>query len=199
MNALCLKYRPALVAYLQRQNLGADVEDVAQEVLLGLVEALPRVHSTAGRFRSLVFAVARNHVRNYFAKQGTLKRGSGRVRLSSELDHVSADAEPDDLFDREWLNSIVQRCLRRLKEAHVDQYQALKLFVLQGQPQAEIAVELGISASALRKRVFRGKQHVVGYLREEVWSYALSPRDVEEELKHLTSLLGTLGEGVVDP
>ena len=48
----------------------------------------------------------------------------------------------------------------------------------------------------MRKRVFRGKRNVVGYLREEVWTYGLSPHDVEEELRYLTTLLGTLGEGV---
>ena len=87
----------------------------------------------------------------------------------------------------------MQRCLKRLRSTHRDQFDALKAFVLEGRPQAEIAQDLGVSPPTIRKRVWRGKRTIVTYLREEVETYALSPHDAEEELRYLSSLLGPLG------
>ena len=94
--------------------------------------------------------------------------------------------------DREWLDGLVQRCLGRLRSEHQDQYDALKEFILEDRPQAEIADALGVTAATIRKRVWRGKRNVAAYLREEIETYALSPNDAEEELRYLSSLLGPL-------
>jgi RNA polymerase sigma-70 factor (ECF subfamily) len=189
---MCQRYRPAVVAYLERRGLGQESEDVAQEVLLALVQALPRVSQGAGRFRSLVYAVASNKLATHLRHRGAQKRG-GDVPLVENPDVYPSEREPDDLFDREWLEALVRKCLGRLREAHRDQYEALKKFVLEGRPQAEIAAELGVTASTIRKRVWRGKRAVTAYLREEVETYALSPQDAEAEIRYLSSLIGPLG------
>lgn len=190
VRALCDKYRPALVSWLEKRGVGADAEDVAQETLLALVaKALQGADARAGSFRSLVFAVARNKLLKHLEQRGAQKRGAGRVQALGELD-PSAPFERDDEFDREWLANLVKRALARLGEEHASTYKVLKRFVVDGAPQAEIAKELGVPVDNVKKLVYRGKRKVAGYLREEVWCYATSSQDYEAELAYLSKLLG---------
>lgn len=193
IGSLCTKYRPAVVAYLKRRGAGEDAEDLAQEVLVGLVDYLPKAHAQAGRFRSLVFAVARNVLSHELERRGAQKRGGGETPLSHpDLDQIARE-EPDEGFDREWLANLVRRCLERLRAEHANYFQALQASLLEGQPQAEVAQALGIPTNSVKKHVYRGKQKVGAYLREEVYAYSLSTREAEAELSYLTRLLGPLG------
>lgn len=189
LRALWDKYRPAVLAWLERRGLGAEAEDVAQEALLGLLRsALARAHAGAGRFRALVFAVARHQLLKHQEKAMALKRGGGRVQVVADLE--VAVEEPDEGFDREWLAALVRGGLERLAHEHPDLFEALRRFALEGQPQAEIAAALGTTSGAIKKRVFRAKRELAGYLREEVWRYSCSPREYEAELGLLSKLLG---------
>lgn len=189
LRALWDKYRPAVLAWLAHRGLGAEAEDVAQEAFLGLLRhALLRAQAGSGRFRALVFAVARNQLAKHLERERAQKRGAGRVQLLGE--HDPAMDEPDESFDREWLAAVVRAGLARLSEEHPELFEALRRFVLDGQPQAEIARELGTTPGAIKKRVFRGKRLLTGYLREEVWRYAASPQEYEAELAWLAGLLG---------
>ena len=137
--SLCVKYRSAVVAYLKRRGAGEDAEDLAQEVLVGLVDYLPKAHAQAGRFRSLVFAVARNVFNHELERRGALKRGGGEAPISHpDLDQIARD-EPDESFDREWLANLIGRCLERLRAEHTNYFQALQAFLIEGKPQAEVA------------------------------------------------------------
>ncbi len=190
IEALCGKYRPAILAWLERRGLKGDAEDVAQEALLGLVaSALQGAKAEAGSFRGLVFAVARNKLLKHLEKQGARKRGAGKVQALGELDPASPAVEDDD-FDREWLSNLVKRGLARLSEEHPSTYDVLKRFVVDEKPQAEIAKELGLPVDNVKKLVYRGKRKVAGYLRDEVWSYALSKKDYDAEIAYLSKLLG---------
>jgi RNA polymerase sigma-70 factor (ECF subfamily) len=190
VRALCEKYRPAIVAYLERRGLGAEAEDVAQEALLALVgTALARAASGQGRFRGLVFAIARNQLGKHVERQRAAKRGGGQVEHLGEREAAVAAEEPDDLFDREWLGALVRAALARLEREHPPYFEALRAFLLDERPQAEIAGRLGVAVGVVKQRVHRGKRKVIGYLREEVWSYASSPGEYEAELQALARLL----------
>src|SRR5690606_4368124 len=85
LRALCDKYRPAVVAFLERRGLGAEAEDVAQEVLVALVgRALAQATGGRGRFRGLVFAIARNQLGKRLERQRAAKRGGGQVQPLGE-------------------------------------------------------------------------------------------------------------------
>jgi RNA polymerase sigma-70 factor (ECF subfamily) len=194
IRALCEKYRPAIVAYLAKRGLGSESEDVAQEVLLALTgSALERARSGAGRFRGLVFAVARNQLLKHLERQGAAKRGAGRTASLDGADPAEP-SDPDATFDREWLANLVRSALARLNDEHPTTLRALQRFVLDGVPQAEVARELGLTTAQVKKLVFRGKRRVVSYLREEVWVYSGSSHEYEAELALLSKLLGLEGE-----
>jgi len=194
LECLCSKYRPAVVAYLRRCDLGEEAEDVAQEVLMALVQTLSKAHATAGRFRALVFAVARHKHLSFRERRGAAKRGGDHAIAALDPDTLAAQGEPDDLFDREWLASLLKTCLERLRTEQPTLYAALKGTVLSERPQAQVAREEGVSAATIRKRVWRGRKQIGSYLRELVEIYALSRDDLTQELRYLTKLLGPLGE-----
>jgi DNA-directed RNA polymerase specialized sigma24 family protein len=85
---------------------------------------------------------------------------------------------------------VIRAGLERLARDQPELFECLRRFVLEGQPQAEIARAMGISPGAVKKRVFRGKRLLASYLREEVWHYACSPAEYEAELAYLAGLLG---------
>jgi RNA polymerase sigma-70 factor (ECF subfamily) len=192
IRALCEKYRPAIVGYLERRGLAAEAEDVAQEALLALVSsAIEGARAGAGKFRSLVFAVARNHLLRHLERRAAEKRGHGRTEPLGRAE-PSAPAEPDSDFDREWLGSLLRSALARLEAEQPRAFVALRRFLLDGVRQAEIARELGLSVEQVKKLVLRGKRRVAAYLREEVWTYAGG--DYEAELAFLSRLLGSAEE-----
>jgi RNA polymerase sigma factor (sigma-70 family) len=189
LRAVCLKYWPAVVSYLRGRGLGVEAEDVAQEALVGLLKsALRKARPGAGRFRGLVFAIARNQLAKHVERERALKRGGGKVQRLGDVD-VAAE-EPDASFDREWLAALVQTGLTRLERDHPTYLEALKRCVLEEAPQAQVAKELGVTPGVVKKRVFRAKRKLTAYLREEVWSYASSPGEYESELRTLSALLG---------
>ena len=189
LTRLCEKYRPAIVGYLRRRGVEADAEDLAQEALLALVEYLPRLEQSAGRFRSLVFAVSRNKLMAHRARAGAMKRGGNLARAALSPDELASET-PDDLFDMEWIGSLLHRALGRLEEKHPSLYGALQGTVLTGKPQAEAARGEGISAGAMRKRVWRARQQIALYLRDEISVYGASREDVATEVSFLARLLG---------
>ena len=84
----------------------------------------------------------------------------------------------------------MRAALAKLEARHANYFVAVRRSVLDGQPQAEIAADLGITVGALKKHVHRGKRKLAGYLREEVWSYACSRKEYEAEVRYLARLLG---------
>ena len=60
----------------------------------------------------------------------------------------------------------------------------------EGRPlQAEIATELGMTENAVKQAFHRFRQRYRMLLREEVAHTVLAPGDVEDELRHLISVL----------
>jgi RNA polymerase sigma factor (sigma-70 family) len=189
VRALCEKYWPPVVSYLSGRGLRADAEDVAQEALVALLQsALGKADRKAGRFRGLVFSIARNHLLKHVERERALKRGGGAVKALGDIE--IACEEPDEGFDREWLAALVQGGLAKLAAEHPPYFEALKGFVFDEKPQAQLAAELGVNVGVVKKRVHRGKKKLATYLREEVWRYACGSNEYESELRYLSELLG---------
>ncbi len=190
VGALCEKYRPAVVGYLARRGLAGEAEDVAQEVLLALVQsALQRADSASGTFRGLVFSIARNRLLKHLEKRQAAKRGEGRTQPLGDED-PAAPPERDSEFDREWLANLLRTATARLAKEHPLSFTALQRFLMDGVPQATVATELGIPVEQVKKQVYRAKRRIARYLREEIWTYAGSRGEYESEVRYLSGLLG---------
>lgn len=189
IETLSAKYRPPVVAYLARRGVRNDAEDLAQEVFVRLLHdgVLARADSERGRFRSLVFAVTRNVLGHHLARETAEKRGAGKV---APLEVDVPLPEPDEAFDREWLNHLLETALGRLQREHPPYFDVLSLYLLDERPQAEIAERLGLSETNVRNRIHRGRRKLIAYLRDEVLHYSTSHADYGVELKALATLMG---------
>jgi DNA-directed RNA polymerase specialized sigma24 family protein len=135
------------------------------------------------------------------------KRGKGQRLVSLEelraneqnemeaADHLSADR----LYERRWASTLMDQVLRRLKDeyrtaGHADLFDWLKQLLPDepGAPsRAEIAAQLGMTDNAIRQAFHRFRHRYQALLREEIAHTVAIASDIEDELRHLISVLRT--------
>jgi hypothetical protein len=137
----------------------------------------------------------------------TLKRGKGQHPVP--LDELSgaerSDVEPADhltaerIYERRWALTLMEQVLGRLKEEYCSAGNAVLFDSLKqllpdepGTPsRTEIALQLGITDNALRQALHRFRQRYQLLLREEISHTVAIASDVEDELRHLITVLRT--------
>lgn len=184
-----LRYRAPIVRYCERRGLGAEAEDLAQEVLMRIFRqgALRGVDPALGKFRSLVIVVARNAVANHIKGRRAQKRGGGAVEALG--DREVAGPGSDEEFDREWVAHLIEVALARLAREHANYHAALRRFLLGQMSYDDVAASLGKSKAEVRNHIHRGKRKLAEYIRDQVRDYSGSRADYEEELRHLSRYL----------
>ena len=117
-------------------------------------------------------------------KAGAQKRGGGKSFIS--LDETSAeetylkdsrnDLSPDQIFDRRWAQTVMDRALSRLREEYVgggkaelfDQLKEIQPGEHGESSYAEIGVRLGLAEGTVKSAVHRLRRRHRELLREEV-------------------------------
>jgi RNA polymerase sigma factor (sigma-70 family) len=157
---------PVFVMALVRTRDAEAARDLAQEVLLQVIQALRE-----GRLRNeeslaaYVHGTARNLVNNYF-----------RSRRSRELPEPGPDPPaqaPDnseDLLELADRRRFVHRALERL---NAGERAVLQLTLAEGLPPAEIARRLGLKPEAVRQRKSRAMKKIRKMLA--AWSRTAGP------------------------
>jgi RNA polymerase sigma-70 factor (ECF subfamily) len=103
----------------------------------------------------------------------------------------------DRLYERRWALAVLEQVLTRLESEYraannAVLFDRLKEFLVgeQGRPlQAEIAAQLGMTENAVKQAFHRFRQRYRLLLREEIAHTVTAPGDVEDELRHLVSVL----------
>jgi RNA polymerase sigma-70 factor (ECF subfamily) len=160
-------YQPLLRAQVARMGVRAlEADDLVHDVhliVLQKVGKFDRRHQ--GAFRAWLRKILTNRVRSYFREQNvhaTALGGSDFLRLLDELeDPASAlslqwDREHDEHFVRK-LMRLVQR------DVKPPTWEAFRRQVLEGEPAAQVAEQLGLSLNV----VLLAKSRVLKRLREE--------------------------------
>jgi RNA polymerase sigma-70 factor, ECF subfamily len=156
------RYFPAVYGYCLSQ-LGEPeaAEDAASQTFLQALAALPGYRET-GRFRSWLFAIAHNAIRDQISKRrpdSTLEAATGLIDPGPSPEETAiAD------LDRIWLDEAIARL-----SAHDRQVVELRRAGLTGQ---EIAAVLGISREAAKKRQLRAIERIRA-------DFLATPRDQE--------------------
>jgi RNA polymerase sigma-70 factor, ECF subfamily len=137
----------------RRLRSPADVDDVLQDVFLRIQRGLPRLRDEE-RFGPWVYQIARNAVAAH-------RRTAARHPSTSSEPPEDAAPAPDDDDD----DGAVARELATTAAAFVAMLpspyrEALTLTELEGLPQKEAAAMLGVSVSAMKSRVQRGRQRL---------------------------------------
>ncbi len=207
MAELARVYWPPLYAYLRRNGHSPEqAEDLTQAFFARLIERndLRSVDSAKGKFRSFALAALKHFVSNERDKERTQKRG-GHVRTFSlsaseaesgyHLEPIDS-ATPEQVFNRKWTVTILNRVVARLQDEYRGRDQKSLFDALQGTLTGEItsgyatlAGALGTTEGALQVAAHRMRKRYRQLLRQEVAQTVSDPSLVDEELRDLLNSL----------
>jgi RNA polymerase sigma factor (sigma-70 family) len=208
LEILCRTYWRPLYGFARRQGLTREeAQDVIQEFFARLLEHrnLESVRREKGRLRSYLLVSLKRFVASEQHRASGVKRYESGPHLPLEELGESdlADFERTEnfsaerLYERRWALAVLEQVLMRLES----EYQAagnaalfdqLKEFLVgeRGRPtQAGIAADLGMTENAVKQAFHRLRQRYRVLLREEIAHTVAQPGDIEDELRHLVSVL----------
>jgi RNA polymerase sigma factor (sigma-70 family) len=206
---LCNTYWYPIYAWIRRQGRAPqDAEDLTQSFFVHLIEGhkLGKVRPDRGRFRSFLRGSLRNFLADEWSKSQAKKRGGGFPLVS--LDAAQAESryhlepadplDPEKIFERRWALTLLDRVLTRLEAEWGDRqrkerFEQLRAYLL-GDPDAEsydaVARRLGLTVSAVKVAVLRMRQRYRELFEEVVAETVADPGEVQEEMRHLLTVLG---------
>jgi RNA polymerase sigma factor (sigma-70 family) len=210
LEKLCRIYWRPVYSFVRRQGVGPEeAEDLTQGFFALLLERhdLDAVRKEKGRLRSYLLTSLKHFLASEQRRSMAAKRGKGQRLMSLEelraneqiemepADHLSADR----LYERRWASTLMDQVLRRLKDeyrtaGHAELFDWLKQLLPDepGAPsRAEIAAHLGMTDNAIRQAFHRFRHRYQDLLREEIAHTVAIASDVEDELRHLISVLRT--------
>lgn len=208
LEILCRNYWRPLYGFARRQGYAREeAQDLVQDFFARLLEHrnLDAVRREKGRLRSyLLVSLKRFLVAERHRASGPRRYASGlHIPLDELRESEIADSElaetwsADRLYERHWALAVLEQVLGRLQSEYraagnAALFDRLKEFLVgeRGRPtQAEIAIDLGMTENAVKQAFHRLRQRYRVLLREEIAHTVAQPGDVEDELRHLVSVL----------
>jgi RNA polymerase sigma factor (sigma-70 family) len=208
LEKLCRTYWRPIFAFLRRQGLPPEqAEDITQGFFAQLLErrSLDAVRKEKGRLRSYLLAALKYFLADEQRRAMAVKRGKGQrlipleeLRGENRVEMESADpVTAEMIYERRWALTVLERVLSRLKDdyraaGNATLFDALKQLLPDepGSPsQAQIAARLGMTENAVRQAFYRFRQRYQALLREEIANTVATPGDIEDELRHLITVL----------
>jgi RNA polymerase sigma-70 factor (ECF subfamily) len=210
LEKLCRTYWRPVYSFIRREGTGhEEAEDLTQAFFALLLERrnFGDVRKEKGRLRSYLLTSLKHFLVSQHRRAVTVKRGKGQQPVPLEelaaigragiepADHLSADR----IYERRWALTLMEQVLRRLRDEYVmagnaELFDLLKQLLPDepGAPsRAEIALQLGLTDNALRQAFHRFRQRYQLLLREEIGHTVAVASDVEDELRHLITVLRT--------
>jgi len=210
LEKLCRTYWRPVYSFVRREGTGHEqAEDLTQAFFALLLQRrnFADVRKEKGRLRSYLLTSLKNFLVSEHRRAVTAKRGKGQQPVPLEelaaigrtdvepADHLSADR----IYERRWALTLMEQVLRRLRDEYVmagnaELFDLLKQLLPDepGAPsRAEIALQLGMTDNALRQAFHRFRQRYQLLLREEISHTVAIASDVEDELRHLITVLRT--------
>jgi RNA polymerase sigma-70 factor (ECF subfamily) len=210
LEKLCRTYWRPVYGFIRRQNItGQEVEDLTQGFFLLVLERrdFDAVRKEKGRLRSYLLTSLKHFLASELRRAMTAKRGKGHrlipmeeLRANERVEMEPADPlSADRLYERRWALTLMEQVLERLKDEYCTVgnaalFDSLKQLLPDEpgtQSRAEIALQLGMTDNALRQAFHRFRHRYQLLLREEISHTVAVASDVEDELRHLISVLRT--------
>jgi RNA polymerase sigma factor (sigma-70 family) len=210
LEKLCRTYWRPVYSFIRREGTGhEEAEDLTQAFFALLLQRrnFDDVRKEKGRLRSYLLTSLKHFLVSQHRRAVTARRGKGQQPVPLEelaaigradigpADHLSADR----IYERRWALTLMEQVLRRLRDEYVmagnaELFDLLKQLLPDepGAPsRAEIALQLGMTDNALRQAFHRFRQRYQLLLREEIGHTVAVSSDVEDELRHLITVLRT--------
>jgi RNA polymerase sigma factor (sigma-70 family) len=208
LSKLCQTYWYPLYAYVRRRGYSPeDAQDMTQEFFARLLERswIGRADRQKGRFRSFLLSAMNHFLADEWDKARAQKRGGGFTFVPLQFDqaetrygHEPADhATAEQNYERRWALTLLEEVLQRLRAEYVSNGHAALFEALHpclvgertAQPYAELGATLRLSEGAVKSAVHRLRQRYRQLLHDQIAQTVERSGDVEEELRHLFSVL----------
>jgi DNA-directed RNA polymerase specialized sigma24 family protein len=208
--SLCSSYWYPLYAFIRRQGASHhQAEDMVQGFFCHFLKrhALGSVQPAACKFRSFLLTCLKNFLVNEWERTRTQRRGGGRT--IETLDSGEAETRysieaadqmtPEVIFERSWAFALLERTMTELRREYNaaekgDLFESLQGFLPGGQggvSRVELAAKRGVGVGAIDVAVHRLRHRFGALLREQVAQTVSSEAEVEDEIRHLISMVGT--------
>jgi len=208
LEKLCRTYWRPIYGFVQRQGVKPEeAKDLTQGFFAMLLERrdLNAVHQEKGRLRSYLLTSLKHFLTNERNRAMAIKRGEGQrlipledLREGERIGFEPAETLPaDQIYERRWALSVLDHVMARLG----GEYRAagnIQLFdrlqkSLTDEPDrpspANTAREFGMTEGAVRQASYRLRQRYRQLLREEIAHTVMAPADIDDELRHLVTVL----------
>jgi DNA-directed RNA polymerase specialized sigma24 family protein len=211
LEKICRTYWRPIYSFLRRQGVGPqEAEDLTQGFFELILERrdLDSVRKEKGRLRTYLLASLKHFLADQRRRELAIKRGRrhglipleelrANEQMASALEPTMDTLSADQLYEHRWALALMEEVLGRLK----DEYRATGNGVLfdwlkqllpdePGAPsRAEIAAKLGMTDNALRQAFRRFRHRYQILLREEIGHTVLTASEIEDELRHLITVL----------
>jgi RNA polymerase sigma-70 factor (ECF subfamily) len=208
LEQLCRTYWYPLYFFARREGHSAcEAEDLTQSFFAHLLEKRIVAHADPGRgrFRSFLLAAFKNFGSNQRVQRSAAKRGGGSPLLSFEQlnadgryeQELRDEGSPEKLYDQKWAVSVLDQVTRLLQEEYTASGKGVLFVALrgvvsgrrQGEGYDVIAREMGMSEGSFKVAVHRFRTRFREKLRLELAQTVAVPDHVDDELRHLLSVL----------
>lgn len=209
---LCRTYWPPVHAYVRRWGYSpADADDLTQQFFMRFIEKKQyrSANPTLGRFRYYLLTSLKHFLLKEQERASAQKRG-GRAQMVSMDEPAPEGALPlelkdersaDRVFERNWALALLGRARERLaaeytRAAKAERFAYLEKFLPGEQcdlTYSDVARLLGVAEGTIKSDMHRLKRRYGALVREEVAHTVATPDEVEEELRHLRTVLGRAG------
>ncbi len=160
-------YRPVVVNLACYRGMqAADAEDLAQQVLLALSQAIQRfeLDPERGRFRVWLKTIARRGIINALTR-GVPDRGAGGSSMLELLNAQPASGQATESLSLDYRREIFSVAAEQIRgEFGADTWRAFWRSVVDGEPVDQVAEEMGRS----RGSIYTARSRVMYRLKQKV-------------------------------
>ena len=156
-------YTPLLFHWARGTGLQPqDAADLVQEVLTIVFRKLPEFrYDPSKSFRSWLRTITMNKFREFCRRRSV----SRNAATGTVLNFVAADRDAGTSWDVSYQKSLFESAMKMLEtEFRPKTWDAVKKFVVENRPAAEIAAETGVSVWT----IYAAKSRLMARLREEL-------------------------------
>jgi RNA polymerase sigma factor (sigma-70 family) len=209
---LCRIYwRPIFSFVCWRGYSPEDAQDLTQDFFVMIFENnwFERADPSRGRFRSFLLKSLMNFLNNAADRNHAQKRGGEMKFISwdewiaeapsqiSMPNNAPEPVAPELLFDIRWAATVTEQTLRRLREEYESKgrlrlFEVLSSYLTGERSDAsysELASQLGIPETAVKKQLHNMRLRYRWLLRDEVAHTVENPADIDDEIRHLCAAL----------
>lgn len=203
LDRLARAYWQPLLVFARSSGLGHnEAQDEVQRMFEQMLarDSLRTVMPGMTRFRHFLIKCLRNTIVSSHRAETRQKRGGSVAHEPLEAAHGIAQTayeSPETAMDRAWAREIFEQAFALLRQDALKRGRERQLTVLEpvlrGRPCADgyvaLAAALDTSEGTVRKMIFDLRARLGHLIRQQVALTVSDPSEVDDELRHLISLL----------